>query len=963
MEESRFGDLLRTLRLAANLSQEELAARAGLSTQAISALERGIRRAPYRHTLDALASALQLGPSDRVALSGAAQRRRATNAGPAIVEQPAPARSSPQAPPPSSPPGPTIPDAGLIGREIALAEIVALVRHAGARLLTLTGPGGVGKTRLTRAVAEILAPAFVDGATVVALADLRNPAQVPAEIGRALGLPNRASDPAATLRDHLRERQMLLLLDNFEQLLPAAPLVTDLLEACPQLVVLATSRAPLRLARERAYALPPLACPDPTRPIAPAALAAYGAPALFVARARAARPDFTLTPANATIVAAICARLDGLPLALELAAARLNVLGPEELLARLAQRLPLLTRGSQDLPERQRTLRAALDWSHDLLNPGEQALFRRLAAFTGGAALAAIEAVCAPPAPLAVELLDWLGGLVEHGLVRREYADADAPPRFTMLETVREYAAAQLAAHGDEETTHRRRHADHFLALAEEAAQHLSGTTQARWLALLVADQDNLRAALRWAIDCGDTPIAIRLGAALWRFWHRTDAWTEGRTWLRSILALPAPADDILLSERVTVQRGAGMLAMIQSDFSPAHDHLQAALAIARKAGDERGAARVLDNLAIVAKERGDFHGAVALHEQALATLREVGTPAEVAVVLSNLGGAHDRLCNFRRSAEYTSEALDIYRSLGDTYSALIATINLGIVSRQLGDYARARTLFQEARTLARESGNLLIDATALSELGAIALDQSDPATATNIAREVLELMRPLGHGTRLAVAHTTFGEALRRSGDPAGAAAQAAKARTIAATLADDWSGVAVAILHGALAEDAGDHDAARREYHAALGLARRIDYPLGIAAALIRLGATTPDPSEAATYFRGAHTLSAAMDHPLLGASALEGLAAAAIGEDEPTLAARLLGVAEATRARLGTPREPAWAAFCARTTAAARAALGDTTYTTAHSAGHGWDFAVVAKEPVNALAPATPTTSAAC
>jgi predicted ATPase/transcriptional regulator with XRE-family HTH domain len=592
MEETRFGDLLRRLRQAVDLSQEELAERAGLSMQTISALERGIRRAPYRHTIAALADALDLDEGDRSRLHSAAGRRHAGGVGP-IVAQAAPRAVPPPAPDAPSAPEtlpPALPDPTLIGRAAALAEATARLRGAAGRLLTIVGPGGVGKTRLALALAGAMTHEYADGATVVLLADLRDLTGVAAQVGRALGLPDRALDPVAALRVHLRERQILLILDNYEHLLPTAPLVADLLAAAPGLVVLATSRAPLRLRREEVYDLPPLACPDPAHPPAPEALADYGATALFVSRARAAYPDLAPTAADAATIAAICARLDGLPLALELAAARLNVLTPTGLLERLATRLPLLTRGARDLPERQRTLRAALDWSHDLLNAGEQALFRRLATFTGGATLVAIEAICAPPAPLEIELLDWLDGLVEQRLVRREGGDGES--RFAMLETVREYAAERLAANAEDAATLLHRHSGYFLALAEEAASHLTGAKQERWTAILRADHDNLRAVLRRAIDGGDAATALRLAAALWRFWYAGGHWAEGRGWFRAVLALPSAADDATLTlARATILRAAGGIAIFQSDFGPAEEALRAALALARELGDSAGAA------------------------------------------------------------------------------------------------------------------------------------------------------------------------------------------------------------------------------------------------------------------------------------------------------------------------------------------------------------------------------------
>ncbi|MFN8512508.1 MAG: tetratricopeptide repeat protein [Chloroflexia bacterium] len=822
---------------------------------------------PYRHTLDALVTALELDKADRASLLAAAQRRRGGRVDDAAEPRGDRHRGGAD---PGGPGGDPPCAAHRRARcwadraQVAYAEVVALVRHAGARLLTITGPGGVGKTRLALAVVQGLAAAFADGTLTVPLAELRDRPRCCRSVhGESSGLTAREA-----LLAHLRSRELLLVLDNFEQVLPAAPLVAELLAACPLLVILVTSRAPLRLARERVYALPPLAFPDPDRAVAPAALADYGAPALFVARARSVRPGFTLTAANAAVVAAICARLDGLPLALELAAARLTVLSPADLLARLAARLPLLTGGPRDAPERQRTLRAAIAWSHDLLNAGEQALFRRLAVFAGGATLAAIEAVCAPPAPLAVELLDWLGGLVEQGLVQREFADADAPPRFTMLETVREYAAEQLAAHG-EATAHQRRHAAHFLAFTEEAGGKMVGPEQALSLTRLTGDYDNLRAALRHALDSGDDGTALRFGAVLGRFWYFADLWTEGRAWLRAILALPTSmgggAGAGLQGELALVQRGAGILAMVQSDFAAAHDHLRGALAIARQLGDTRQAARLLDNLAILATEQGNYRAALDLHEEALSTLRKLNTPGELASALNNIGGTYFRLSRFKRAAAAFTEARDLGQRGGDANSELIAMTNLIGVAHNLGDYAQARVLAEEALKRARRAGNGICAATALQCLAAMAVEQGDAEAAVDAASEGMETIRALGSETRIADFYANLGDALRLSGDRVGAAAALAEGAARAEATGDGWSGTTLALCRGMLAEEAGDERAALAEYQVALAHARLFEFFWGISAALNRCGTVATDRGEAAAYFRRrAWGIAPAMSHP---------------------------------------------------------------------------------------------------
>jgi len=522
-----FGALLRQYRLQAGLSQETLAERARLSASAIAALERGRRNAPYPGTLTLLAEALDLAPAERAALVEASRRAPVAGAPPL-----APASAPAAVPALVIAPLPTPPTA-LIGRERAQAEVVHLLRPGAARLVTLTGPGGVGKSRLALAVADALRDAYPDGVAFVDVAPIRDPTLVPATIARALGLNAATGSTIQPLAERLREERLLLVLDNVEQVVDAAPLLADLVAACPHLALLVTSRTALRVRAEQRFAAPPLTLPTTGQSLED--VMSSMAVRLFVARARAVRPEFRLDADNAWAVAEICRRVDGLPLAIELAAARVGLLPPPALLQRLTHRLTALAVGARDLPDRQRTLRAAIDWSYDLLPEMERTLFRRLAVFVGGCAHDAVAEICTHG--LTLDPLDGVAALVEQSLLRQE--DNAGEPRVGMLETIREYAWERLVGEGEEDAT-RRAHALYYLALAEAAEPALHDPAAGAWLARLEREHDNLRAALDWAWERDELTLALRLTGALWWFWHIRGHLGEGRGWLERLLAADA---------------------------------------------------------------------------------------------------------------------------------------------------------------------------------------------------------------------------------------------------------------------------------------------------------------------------------------------------------------------------------------------------------------------------------------
>lgn len=616
------------------------------------------------------------------------------------------------------PPRPT----PLLGREAELAAVRGLLLEAGPRLVTLAGPPGTGKTRLAVEVASTLLGAFAHGAWFVDLAPISDPVLVVPAIAAALGVPAGEQPPRERLRAHLPGRQLLLVLDNFEQVLEAAPEVGELLGACPELRVLATSREPLRLRWEQVFPVPELGLPDLEALPEPALLAEVSSVALFVARARAIQPRFELNEENAPAVAELCVRLDGLPLAIELAAARIDVLPPTALLARLGQRLDLLVSSGRDQPARHRTLRAAIAWSYDLLDPAEQRLFRCLGAFVGGCTLEALEAVCGdggtarqgsasrgplsrcPAVPLSV--LAGLASLIGKSLVRPAGSD-EAAPRYFMLETIREYAAEQLAA-SDELEAVRGRHAAFFLERAEaievEAINsHRVGRVEG--LAWLGPEQDNLRAALRWAIDRGAAETALRLGAALTPFWDQHGDVGEGRRWLNEALAL---AGETAPAMRAAALEAAAYLATRGTELIAATELLEEVLALRRQLGDQRGALACLLSLGMV--------------------LREAADPS-----------------SFDRAMVCYEEALALAQELGDAASRVGSLQGLAYLKVCLGDYSEARRLLEESLALAREVGDPSAVFLSLSGLLSTALGQDEDREAETLAQQLLALAQELG--------------------------------------------------------------------------------------------------------------------------------------------------------------------------------------------------------------------------
>lgn len=645
-----------------------------------------------------------------------------------------------------------VPHTPLIGRERDVAEVKALLLSESSRLLTLTGAGGSGKTRVAVEVARQLMHSFPGGTHYAPLAPVTDPETVTLTLAQIFGIRHTGGQPLVdALQNHLRttlRAPALLLADNFEQVLDAGPLLVKLLESSPFLRILVTSRAVLHVYGEREYPVLTLETPDPAHSPSVARIAATASVRLFVERAAAVDPGFVLSEVNAEAVAQICARVDGLPLALELAASQTRFLSPAAIATRIENRLDLLRGGPRDVPARQQTLRKTIDWSHDLLDASEQKLFRRFAVFAGSSTLEACDAVCNTRLDLGFDLMEGVWSLVNKSLLQS--CQRNGEPQFTMLETIREYALERLAESGEEPVV-RRAHAAYYLVIAEEGAGDLTRVQMQTWLTLCDSEHDNLRVALEWLIAHREHEWALRLATSLYYFWDTREHLAQGRTLL--LAAAKASSDRAPTKTLAKAITYAAALANSQGDYESALSEHYCALEIYRELGDKEGIAAQLCALGTTAHFRSDLEAASKWFEEALAVCREIGQPKQIAATLSNLANIVSAQGDRRLARSMLHEALSVFAASGDVVSVGWSFNHLADVAFRCGDCTEARQLYNKGLDVFRKFGDQWGIGRSCTDLGYVAIETGDASGARALFGEAVQVFVEIGHKRGIAKA------------------------------------------------------------------------------------------------------------------------------------------------------------------------------------------------------------------
>ncbi|HEY6373134.1 MAG TPA: protein kinase [Candidatus Sulfotelmatobacter sp.] len=636
----------------------------------------------------------------------------------------------------------------FIGRERELENLRELLNCEDVRLVTLTGPGGIGKTRLALQIASELEDSFAGGVCFISLSAVAGNEGLTTAITQSIGLRELAGESAReTLREYVRGliQPLILLLDNFEHLISASAEIADLLTLNANLTVIVTSQALLHVYGEHEFPVPPLGVPDVrSAPTSLQALSHFPAVALFLDRAKAVKHDFTITKENATAISAICTRLDGLPLAIELAASRIKLLSPSTLQARLESSLNLLTGGARDLPLRQQTLRATVNWSYSLLNTAEQSLFRRLSVFIGGCTLEAVEAVCDTKCDLGLDVLDGMASMVDKSLIQQiEHPGAET--RFLMLSTIREYTLERLAESGEESTT-RRAHAAYYVVLAEECGEKLS--THPEWVERFDNEHQNFRAALEFLIRTGDADWGMRLGSALFHFWELREHLAESRAFLDRLFKLQGVVQPEM---RARLLFCAAIFAGAQGNFDSAQKLFEESLEIRRELGDRRGAAVALNALGVNARLRGDLETACSLFEQCVANWRVLGSATDTARALSNLATVVRLQGDYARSHALYDECLAIFQATGDSTGVAWTLNYLGDLVQESVDFIAARSYYEQSLSAFRQLRDGWGIASALCDLGRLSAAQSKHQDAERLYGESIRMFQDLGHKRGIA--------------------------------------------------------------------------------------------------------------------------------------------------------------------------------------------------------------------